>query len=103
MSARHFLDLPGASVVVTDPLALTTRAVGDIAKHRALGVVHGAAGLGKTFAVERAVEALGPGWAPVWLSFPSRPTMRLIASELLAAISGHHAHHDRFKCEVKEN
>jgi len=29
--------------------------------------------------------------------------MRLIASELLAAISGHHAHHDRFKCEVKEN
>ncbi len=97
MSSRHFLDLPGASVVVTDTLALTARAVGDIAKHRALGVVHGAAGLGKTFAVERAVEDLGQGWAPVWLSFPSRPTMRLIASELLAAISGRHAHQDRFK------
>ena len=97
MSPRHFLDLPGASVVVTDTLALTSRAVCDIARHRALGVVHGPAGLGKTFAVERAVEALGPEWAPVWLSFPSRPTMRLIASELLAAIGGGHAHRDRFK------
>jgi len=97
VSARHFLDLPGAAVVVTDTLVLTARAVGDIARHRALGVVHGAAGLGKTFAVERAVEALDPEWSPVWLSFPSRPTMRLIASELLSAISGTCSHHDRFK------
>jgi len=94
---RHFLDLPGAATVVTDSLALADRAVRDAARHRALGVVHGPAGVGKTFAVERAVEGLGGDWEPVWLSFPARPTMRLIASELLAAISGSHTQHDRFK------
>jgi hypothetical protein len=94
---RHFLDLPGATTVYTDALALTTRAVADIARHRGLGVVHGPAGLGKTFAVERAVEQLGDQWAPLWLAFPSRPTMRLVASELLAAITGSHSRLDRFK------
>jgi len=56
-----------------------------------------AAGLGKTFAVEQAVGRLGEEWAPLWLSFPSRPTMRLVASELLAAITGSHTRLDRFK------
>jgi DNA transposition AAA+ family ATPase len=97
MTARHFLDLPGAVTVQTDALALTTRAVADIARHRGLGVVHGPAGLGKTFAVEKAVEGLGEEWAPLWLSFPSRPTMRLVACELLAAITGSHPRLDRFK------
>ena len=97
MTVRHFLDLPGASTVMTDSLALTVRAVGDVARHRALGVVHGPAGVGKTFAVERAVEALGGDWEPVWLSFPARPTMRLIATEMLAALGGSHSQHDRFK------
>ncbi len=59
MTARHFLDLPGAATVPTDALALTARAVADIARHRALGVIHGPAGAGKTFAVERAVDGLG--------------------------------------------
>lgn len=95
--SRHFLDLEGAATVVTDALALTRRAVVDIAAHRALGVVHGAAGLGKTFAVEEAVAGLGGGWDVVWLAFPSRPTMRLVASELLAALTGSHAEKDRFK------
>ena len=97
MTGRHFLDLPGASTVQTDALALTTRAVADIARHRALGVIHGPAGLGKTFAVEQAVDQLGGEWAPLWLAFPSRPTMRLVASELLAAITGSHNGLDRFK------
>jgi type II secretory pathway predicted ATPase ExeA len=97
VTVRHFLDLPGASTVMTDSLGLTLRAVGDVARHRALGVVHGPAGVGKTFAVERAVEALGNDWEPVWLSFPARPTMRLIATELLAALGGSHSQHDRFK------
>jgi type II secretory pathway predicted ATPase ExeA len=97
MTVRHFLDLPDASTVETDTLALTARAVSDTARHRALGVIHGPAGLGKTFAVERAVEALAGEWEPLWLSFPSRPTMRLIAADLLAAICGAHSHTDRFK------
>jgi hypothetical protein len=36
-------------------------------------------------------------WQVVWLAFPSRPTMRLVASELLAALTGSHAERDRFK------
>jgi hypothetical protein len=56
--SRHFLNLEGAATVDTDFLSLTRRAVADIAAHRALGVVHGAAGLGKTFAVEAAPAPL---------------------------------------------
>ncbi len=43
------------------------------------------------------MQRLGRGWAPVWLTFPSRPTMRLVASELLAAITGSRSRLDRFK------
>lgn len=96
MSARHFLDLAGATPVETDALLLTRRAIRDVARHRALGVVHGAAGLGKTFAVERALASLDPGWSPIWLAFPVRPTMRLIAQELLTAITGADEPGDRF-------
>ena len=48
----------------------------DLVEAGAMGVVHGAAGLGKTFAVETALA----GQADVsvcWAAFPSRPTMRL--------------------------
>jgi hypothetical protein len=97
VTARHFLDLAEAATVDTDALALTRRAVLDIARHRALGVIHGAAGLGKTFAVERALDYLEKAWSPVWLSFPVRPTMRLIAVELLYAVSRQNAQGDRFQ------
>src|SRR5947207_2984890 len=42
-SPRHFLDLPGAATVDTAALGLTRLAISDITRHRALGVVHGAA------------------------------------------------------------
>jgi len=45
VTARHFLDLPGADTV--EPDALTARTVRDVARHRMLGVVHSPAGLGK--------------------------------------------------------
>ncbi len=96
MKTRHFLNLDGAATVETDCLALTRRAVADIAARRALGVVHGAAGLGKTFAVETAIDLLGDDWEPVWLAFPSRPTMRLIAVELFASLTGSRPQKDRF-------
>lgn len=95
--SRHFLNLEGAATVVTDALSLTRRAVTDIVARRALGVVHGAAGLGKTFAVDEAIRGLGPDWVATWLAFPSRPTMRLIAGELLSALGGAHQERDRFK------
>jgi Rad3-related DNA helicase len=52
-----------------------------------MGVVHGTAGLGKTFAVEEAVVDW-PDIQPYWLSFPSRPTMRLVAVTLLSLLTG---------------
>lgn len=95
--ARHFLNLQGAATVDTDFLALTRRAVTDVAAYRSLGVIHGPAGLGKTFAVEEAAGDLDGEWELIWLAFASRPTMRLIASELFTAISGVHQERDRFK------
>ena len=74
MTARHFLDLPGAATVDTVALTLTRRAIVDITRHRGLGVVHGAAGLGKTFAVEHALEHLDVVKAPLPLQSPSAHT-----------------------------
>jgi DNA transposition AAA+ family ATPase len=51
-----------------------------------MGAIHGEAGTGKTFAVEDAL-ACSPGVDACWLSFPSRPTMRLVAAGLLAALT----------------
>lgn len=83
--SRHFLDLEDARTIPTEHLLLTRRAVLDLTEARAMGAVHGDAGLGKTFAVE---EAVGGVDVPVcWASFPSRPTMRLVAVELVEALT----------------
>jgi DNA transposition AAA+ family ATPase len=84
--SRHFLQLDGATTIPTQQLLLTRRAVLDVSEARAMGAVHGDAGLGKTFAVEDAVASLD---APVvWTSFPGRPTMRLVATTLVGLLSG---------------
>jgi hypothetical protein len=63
----------------------------------ATGVVHGPAGTGKTYAVQAALETLardssssssGVRVTACTLAFPARPTMRLVADELLRAITG---------------
>jgi DNA transposition AAA+ family ATPase len=56
--ARHFLGLEGAATVPTQAFLLTHRAVSDLHEAGALGVVHGEAGLGKTFAVDDALGLL---------------------------------------------
>jgi AAA domain len=80
---RHFLDLD-AGVVRTVDYALCQRAVHDVIGAGAMGVIHGQAGAGKTFAVEDAVAASGE--AAVFLAFAARPTMRGIAEELCARL-----------------
>jgi DNA transposition AAA+ family ATPase len=59
-----------------------------------MAVLHGDAGLGKTFAVEDALAA--PRLPLLWVSFPSRPTPRLIAATLLEAATGRASRMDRF-------
>lgn len=88
MSVRHFLDLDGAATLPTEALALVDQAVADLVATRAMGAVHGQAGLGKTFAVEQALARRTDRVDACWVSFPSRPTMRLVAATLFAELCG---------------
>lgn len=84
---RHHLDLGGAATLHTTPLALTRRAVDDLVSARAMGVVHGPAGCGKTFAWQTAAARLE---VPVCaVQFPSRPSMLRVAQKLLDAFLGY--------------
>jgi hypothetical protein len=57
--ARHFLNLAGAATLETESYLLAQRAVADAVDTGAMAVLHGDAGLGKTFAVEDALTARG--------------------------------------------
>ena len=85
--ARHFLDLTGAQTVATEAFKLTRRAVADVYEAGAMGVIHGEAGLGKTFAVEEALAG-SPEMESSWAAFPSQPTMRLVTTTLLEVLTG---------------
>lgn len=93
--ARHFLDLQDAQTLATDHLLPTRRAVRDAAKANAMAVVHGEAGLGKTYAVDDAIGGIDR--PVVWATFPSRPTPRLIAATLLELLTGRPTRLDRFR------
>jgi DNA transposition AAA+ family ATPase len=84
--ARHFLELAEAATIATEAYLLTRRTVADLYEAGAMGAVHGEAGTGKTFAVEEALTS-SQHIDACWLSFPSRPTMRLVATTLLAALT----------------
>lgn len=90
--ARHFLSLDEAQTIPTDHLRLAGRAVRDVISAHAMAVVHGEAGLGKTYAVDDAAEV-----PVVWTSFPSRPTPRLVAATLLEQLTGRPTRLDRFR------
>lgn len=92
--ARHFLELDGAATLETEHYILARRAVRDALELCAMAVVHGSAGLGKTYAVDELLDELT---VPVlWVSFPSRPTPRLVAATLLEQIDGRATRLDRF-------
>ncbi len=88
MSGRHFLDIDGAATLPTEQLGLVDQTVEDLVETRAMGAVHGQAGLGKTFAVEQALDRRGEQVAACWVSFTSRPTMRSVAADLVGELSG---------------
>jgi len=90
---RHFAGLDGAATLAAAQFQLAGRIVTDLIAHHATGVIHGAAGTGKTYAVEAVLESLPCGGAATrvatcTLAFPARPTMRLVADELLRALTG---------------
>ena len=67
-----FLGLEGPAILPTSHFLLTRRAdVEDVIDRAAMGVIHGDAGLGKTFAVQAALAA-PDDWAIATMSFPNR-------------------------------
>ena len=96
---QHFVNLPGAATLPTRQYQMTGQIIDDLIAESATGVVHGPAGTGKTYAVQAALERLrdaappGPPGSPgqvgvCTLAFPAKPTMRLVADELLTALTG---------------
>ena len=92
--SRHFLDLEGAATLETEHYLLARRAVSDAIDKRAMAVIHGAAGLGKTYAVDDLAAELALD--VLWVSFPSRPTPRALAAGLYEQLSGRQTRLDRF-------
>ena len=86
MTPTHHLGLVGARVVQTAELLLSRRAIRDLLSARALGVMHGPAGSGKTFAAELVVAEFKVERA--WVQFPSRPTMLHVARRLYRELTG---------------
>jgi hypothetical protein len=86
MTPTHHLGLVGARVVQTAELLLSRRAIRDLLSARALGVMHGPAGSGKTFAAQLAVAEFRVERA--WVQFPSRPTMLHVARRLYRELTG---------------
>jgi type II secretory pathway predicted ATPase ExeA len=88
----HFLELSGATTLITRQFQLTARIVDDLVDNAATGVVHGPAGLGKTFAVNAALEELRAAGehavVTCTLAFPSKPTMLQVATDLTIALTG---------------
>jgi DNA transposition AAA+ family ATPase len=78
----------------TTALQLAKRAINDLVEFSAMGVIHGPAGTGKTFAWRTAVAELD---LPVCaVQFPSRPSMLRIAQVLLRELSGQLPRGSRF-------
>lgn len=55
---EHYLRLSGARMLATEPFQFVGTDIDDLVTHCAMGIVHGQAGLGKTFAVQAALERL---------------------------------------------
>lgn len=85
--ARHFLGLPDAGLIETNSLLLVARVIDDCTDAKAMGVVHGVAGVGKTFSLEHHL-AQRPEIETVWVDCVQRPTMRRLAQELMFALTG---------------
>ena len=83
----HFLNLKGAKTVATQQLLLTRQAITDLVELSAMGVVHGLAGTGKSFAVDAVLER-ERAIRPCLATFENYPTIRLVASTLVTAVLG---------------
>jgi type II secretory pathway predicted ATPase ExeA len=95
--SEHFLGLDAATLKTT-PYLRTQVAVDDLVRVEGLGVFHGPAGCGKSFAV-RAALARQREVETSWFDFPGRTTPKAIVRALLEEITGvrHEASRDRME------
>lgn len=94
MTVPHHLNLRDAHTMDTTALQLVKRAINDLVELQAMGVIHGPAGTGKTFAWRTAVAEVD---VPVCaVQFPSRPSMLHVAQVLLRTLSGRAPKGSRF-------
>lgn len=93
---------PGSRIIATPQLQLARHVVTDITAHEAVGVIHGNAGLGKTFAVRTCAQAMSAGTGRLeaprvcTLSFAPQPTLRQIVDGLYLALTGSRGSKSRF-------
>jgi hypothetical protein len=93
--ARHFLEIDEANTVQSGPFLRAQRLVADCAGARAIGVVHGVAGLGKTYAVEAAaVDANVPA---TWVVFAGRPSYTRLVRSMFKELTGVEPHGELWK------
>ena len=96
----HFLDLQGAGVVATEQLMDVRAMVAEVFQARAMAAIHGAAGTGKSFAVEQTLLDLRPrDW--VWTDFRCRPTLLDVRHALHRAMDlGQRLRGDAFEIDM---
>lgn len=94
-TAPHFLELQGARTINTEHFAETVEAIADdVVPERAIGVVYGEAGLGKSFATSYAeTEQQLP---VARLEFAPRTTMKALTERLLRQLTGVKHEGERF-------
>ena len=86
MSDPHYLGLKDACTIETRDLQLAEQSLIDLLALNAMGIFHGPAGSGKTFAA--AIASRQTMVPLVQVQFPSRPSMLHVAQRLSAAITG---------------
>lgn len=87
MRAAHFLDISGAKTVKTVQFQHVQRALSDVYEHCAIGSVTGAAGLGKTYAVESFLSGL-ESIEFLKLMFPPNASAVTVARRMFSTLLG---------------
>jgi len=91
----HHPGLQDAGILNTPSLRLARIAVRHAAETAGIGVVHGDAGLGKTFAV---TYACGETGVPVvWAQVGPRPTLKEVTEQVLSAVLGRRVQGTRYE------
>lgn len=83
--------MPDLRIVLTTDLAEARGVVGHICESNSLGLVTGASGLGKNFAIDRALEELAIDRS-IRLSYSRSPTPLAIAASMHHQLTGEEAH-----------